>query len=82
MAPAFERFRQVVDWSEHGAAPLLGVRGGCLVGHGRSGGKAIKNAIRRAVEFSAAGLHEKIEDKLVELAAEDAASAETTGREA
>lgn len=66
-APAFDRFQQLVDWSEYGAAPLLGVRGGCFVGHGRSGDKAIKNAIRRAGEFCAANLHQKIEEKVAEL---------------
>lgn len=70
-APAFERFRQAVDWSERGAAPLLGVRGGCFIGHGRSGAKAMKNAILRAAEFCAAGLDHKIEVKLAELHAQD-----------
>lgn len=71
-APAFERLRQVTDWSEYGAAPLLGLRGGCFVGHGRSGARAIKNAIRAAAEFSAANLHQKIEVKVAELHAQEA----------
>lgn len=70
--PAFQRFRQRVDWSEYGAAPLLGVRGGCFIGHGRSQAKAIKNAIRRAVEFCEASLHEAIERKVAELHAQEA----------
>lgn len=65
--PALTRFRQRVDWSEYGAAPLLGVRSGCFVGHGSSNAKAIKNAIRRAVEFCVAELHIKIEEKVAEL---------------
>lgn len=70
--PALQRFRQRVDWAEYGAAPLLGVRGGCFVGHGRSHAKAIRNAIRRAVEFCAAQLHTKIEAKVAELHRQEA----------
>jgi glycerol-3-phosphate acyltransferase PlsX len=65
--PAFDRFRQRTDYSEYGAAPLLGVNGGCFIGHGRSNPRAIQSAIRRAVEFSAARLDRKIHDKIAEL---------------
>lgn len=47
---AFERFRKLVDYTEYGGAPLLGVRGVCIISHGRSTAKAIKNAIRVAAE--------------------------------
>jgi glycerol-3-phosphate acyltransferase PlsX len=70
--PAFANFQRRTDYAEHGAVPLLGVRGGCLIGHGRSNAKAIRNAIRRAVEFCAADLHGKIEAKVAELRAEEA----------
>lgn len=65
--PAFARFRRRVDYREYGAAPLLGVEGGCFVGHGRSNSKAVRNSIRRAVEFCEADLHRKIRDKVAEL---------------
>ena len=65
--PAFDNFRQRTDYSEFGAAPLLGVNGGCFIGHGRSNAHAIQNAIRRAVEFSTAQLDKKIRDKIAEL---------------
>ncbi len=65
--PAFASYRRRIDWSEYGAAPLLGVRGGCFIGHGRSRAKAIKNAVRRAREFCAADLHNEIQDKVAEL---------------
>ena len=70
--PAFDRFRQRTDYSEYGAAPLLGVNGGCFIGHGRSNPRAIQNAIRRAVEFSAAQLDRKIHDKIAELHSQEA----------
>lgn len=65
--PAFAAYRRRTDWSETGAVPLLGVRGGFFIGHGRSGKKAIRNAIRRAVEFCRDDLHNKIQAKVAEL---------------
>jgi len=65
--PAFASFRRRTDYSEFGGAPLLGVEGGCFIGHGRSNARAIQSAVRRAVEFSAAELHVKIRDKVAEL---------------
>jgi glycerol-3-phosphate acyltransferase PlsX len=46
---AFRRFRKRVDYSEYGGAPLLGVDGVCIVGHGRSSPKAVSNAVTMAV---------------------------------
>lgn len=65
--PAFLNFKRRTDYTEFGAVPLLGVAGGCFIGHGRSNAKAIRNAIRRAVEFGQAGLNAKIGDKVAEL---------------
>jgi phosphate acyltransferase len=65
--PAFDRFRARTDYREYGAAPLLGVNGGCFIGHGSSNARAIQNAIRRAGEFTAARLDIKIRDKIAEL---------------
>lgn len=70
--PAFDAFRKRTDYSEFGAAPLLGVNGGCFIGHGRSNAHAIQNAIRRASEFSAARLDQKIRDKIAELHSQEA----------
>ncbi len=49
---AFTNFRTRLDYSEYGGAPLLGVRGVCIICHGRSNANAIRNAIRVAKEFS------------------------------
>ncbi len=48
LIPAFRRFKRRIDSSEFGGAPLLGVKGVCMISHGRSTGKAIRNAIRAA----------------------------------
>ena len=69
--PAFERFARRVDYREYGGAPLLGVEGGCFISHGRSNPKAIRNSIRRAVEFCGADLHNKIRDKVADLHREE-----------
>ena len=49
---AFRRFRRRVDYSEYGGAPLLGVAGPAIVGHGRSSAKAVRNAIALAHRFA------------------------------
>lgn len=61
---AFKNFRKRVDYSEYGGAPLLGVKGVCIICHGGSNANAIKNAIRVAAEFSAGKVNEKIEREL------------------
>jgi glycerol-3-phosphate acyltransferase PlsX len=66
---AFDDFRKRTDYSEYGGAPLLGVRGVTIIGHGRSNPNAIKNAIRVATELCRAGLNEKIEQELSAAAA-------------
>ena len=62
---AFEDFRKRVDYSEYGGAPLLGVKGVCIICHGSSNTNAIKNAIRVAKEFHEGGVNDKIEAAMV-----------------
>ena len=61
---SFDAFRKRLDYSEYGGAPLLGVRGGCIICHGRSNANAIKIAFRVAAEFSAGKVNEGIEEVL------------------
>jgi len=61
---AFKEFKKRVDYSEYGGAPLLGVKGVCIVTHGRSNANAIKNAIRVAAEFAEGKINERIEAEL------------------
>ena len=49
--PAFDALRREVDYSEYGGAPLLGINGICIISHGSSNARAIRNAIRVASEF-------------------------------
>jgi glycerol-3-phosphate acyltransferase PlsX len=50
-----------IDYSEYGGAPLLGLNGVCIIGHGRSNSRAVKNAIRMAKDYVANRVLEKIE---------------------
>ena len=59
-AKAFRRFRKRVDYSEFGGAPLLGVNGICIVGHGRSSAKAVRNAVTMAARAVNQRLLEKL----------------------
>ncbi len=61
---AFTDFKKRVDYSEYGGAPLLGVRGVCIICHGRSNANAVKNAIRVAKEFSVGQVNQRIEAEL------------------
>ncbi len=63
---AFNEFKKRVDYSEYGGAPLLGVKGVCIVTHGRPNSNAIKNAIRVAAEFAEAKINERIEAELAQ----------------
>ncbi|MBN1560511.1 phosphate acyltransferase PlsX [candidate division KSB1 bacterium] len=51
MKPTFEGIRKVFDYEEYGGAPLLGVQGCCIIAHGKSTPRAIKNAILAAFKF-------------------------------
>ena len=61
---AYTDFKKRVDYSEYGGAALLGVRGVCIICHGRSNANAIKNAIRVAAEFSGGNVNQRIEEEL------------------
>jgi len=50
-ASAFRSFKKEIDYSEYGGAPLLGIDGVCIIAHGGSSAKAIKNAIRVSREY-------------------------------
>ena len=61
---AFKGLKKTIDYTEYGGAPLLGVRGVCVIGHGRSNANAVKNAIRVAAGLAKSRMNEKIEEEL------------------
>ncbi|MFQ5525572.1 MAG: phosphate acyltransferase PlsX [Thermoanaerobaculia bacterium] len=65
--PALEGLRRQTDYRETGAVPLLGLKGGCFIGHGRSRARAVASAVKQAAAFCEAGVHAKMESKMAEL---------------
>jgi glycerol-3-phosphate acyltransferase PlsX len=65
---AYRRFRRRVDAAEFGGAPRLGLNGLCIVGHGRSSPKAVRNGVHMAARC--------VEEALVESLARQVAHAE------
>lgn len=64
--PALSSIRQMLDPSEEGAAPLLGVNGLVFIGHGRSDGEAIKNSVRVAKNAAEANVLDAMKDAIEE----------------
>ena len=64
LKPAFSRFRAQLDYAEYGGAPLLGVDGTCIIGHGSSSPRAIKNAIKAAARFVRTNVNDHIREDL------------------
>lgn len=60
LTPALGRLRARLDSAEIGGAPLLGVNGVCIIAHGSSSAKAIKNAVRVAERFVRLRVNEDI----------------------
>ena len=76
LKPAFRAARRRSDPGEVGGAPLLGVKGCCVIGHGKSKPRAVMHGIRTAAEFHTSGVNAMIEAELGALGArQEAASA-------
>jgi glycerol-3-phosphate acyltransferase PlsX len=65
LKPSFEKLRARLRYDTYGGAPLLGVRGACIVTHGRSNRIAIRNAIRNAASLADRNLVGTIESALI-----------------
>jgi len=64
LRPSFNQLRARLSYDTYGGAPLLGVRGACIVTHGRSNRVAIHNAIRNAASLADRNLVGAIETAL------------------
>jgi glycerol-3-phosphate acyltransferase PlsX len=65
--PALRKFRRKVDHVEYGGVPLLGVRGTAIVAHGGASARAIRNAVRVAIEFNRHRVNDRIHDDIAAL---------------
>lgn len=66
MKPAVRNFKKKTDYAEYGGAPLLGINGTCIISHGRSTAKAMRNAVRIAAEYSKKKVYEAISREIKE----------------
>jgi len=62
MMPEIKALKRSMDYSEYGGAPLLGVNGACIIAHGSSNPKAIKNAVFLAERFVLNKANQHIQD--------------------
>ncbi len=67
LKPVLTEIRRRMDYTEYGGAPLLGVNGACVIGHGSSNARAFKNAIRVCWDFSDKDINQKIEKRISEI---------------
>ncbi len=72
--PAMKRFMKKLDYAEYGGAPLLGVKGVSIIGHGRSDGRTVGNAIRAALVACEHRINDRIHDSLERLLPQATAS--------
>ena len=63
---AYNVLKKELDYAEYGGAPLLGVSTPCIISHGASNAKAIKNAIRVTGEFIERGVNRHILEAIEE----------------
>ena len=75
---AFKALKKRIDPREVGGAPLLGLKGCCVIGHGKSDAFAISEGIRTAGEFSRSGINAKITAEVARLARVEEAAASAT----
>jgi phosphate acyltransferase len=78
LSGGIKRLKAVTDWQEYGGAPLLGFDKPFIKAHGRSGPRAVANAIKVATKAVSTGLCGEIEKELAELARRRAAEVERT----
>lgn len=65
--PAFRRFKKIMDYTEYGGAPLLGIDGGVVKAHGSSNAKAFAAAVGQARRFALGGINDSIREAIAKL---------------
>jgi glycerol-3-phosphate acyltransferase PlsX len=66
LLPMFKRIKKKLDYSEYGGAPLLGLNGVCIIGHGRSKARAAASAVRAAKEAVQGGVVAAIQESITD----------------
>ena len=71
MRKVFKLLKKQIDYAEIGGAPLIGIKGCVIVGHGKSNSRAIENAIYQAIDYVDTGVNEHIVSRLEALKQKD-----------
>jgi len=61
---AMKSVKKEIDYEEAGGAPLLGVNDICVIGHGKSNSRAVKNALFVASKLVKSNVNKKIEEQI------------------
>jgi glycerol-3-phosphate acyltransferase PlsX len=69
LKPFLSSIKKKLDYSAYGGAPLLGLNGVCIIGHGRSNARAVANAVNAAREAVSGGVVTAIQSRLEEISA-------------
>jgi len=69
LRPTFAGLKKVVDYAEHGGAPLLGIQGVGVVAHGRSSPRALQQALEAALQTAQVGGHAELTRCIAQAAA-------------
>jgi glycerol-3-phosphate acyltransferase PlsX len=67
LEPVLKQLFKKNDYHEYGGAPLLGVNGVCIICHGSSEARTIRNSIRNAREYVKSGVNQAITERLATL---------------
>lgn len=70
LEPVVKQIYKKNDYHEYGGAPLLGVRGGCVIAHGSSEPRTIRAAIRNCRTYVSTGVNKAIVNRLAEVSSE------------
>jgi len=65
--PSLRKFFKLFDYQEYGGAPLLGVKGNCIIAHGSSSARAIKNAVEESWKMIKGNVTQQIENRINEM---------------
>ena len=61
---AMKKVKKKIDYDDVGGAPLLGVNSPCIIGHGKSNSRAVKNALISAAKYVENNINKKIEEEI------------------
>jgi glycerol-3-phosphate acyltransferase PlsX len=65
--PSMRSFYKKLDYAEYGGAPLLGIKGISIIGHGRSNARAVYSAVRAAARGAKNNINDRIQERMLHL---------------